>query len=244
MTSGGHQWRPVQTCSLEDPPTTSTDIWWPPKHVQLASGRYSSHWNAFLFGLASCSLNTTDRSRVVEYDIHTKLICSCITVPVDYSLSNPLVLTVYNILHIKLKFVLVQEVHFIPRQLRLCTIIQPRSERVIWLRGQNDSWCVAEAVVRVESNYCIFRLVKHKWNIVEYKYQSWPVKFFLVKCAKKEMVRIKASPVFHISLLSKISKSDLSSWPECKANVAELDKEDASTVRIIPVCYGSHHPDL
>ena len=36
VTSGGHHWRPVQTCSLEDPPPTSTDNWWPPKHVRLA----------------------------------------------------------------------------------------------------------------------------------------------------------------------------------------------------------------
>ena len=33
----GHYWRPVQTCSLEDP-STGTDIWWPPKHIRLASG--------------------------------------------------------------------------------------------------------------------------------------------------------------------------------------------------------------
>ena len=47
MTSHDHFWRPVQTCSLEDCPT-STDIWWP-KQIWLASGRYASYWNALLF---------------------------------------------------------------------------------------------------------------------------------------------------------------------------------------------------
>ena len=46
VTSGGHHWRSVQTCSLEKP-HTGTDIWWP-KHVWLASGRYASSENAFL----------------------------------------------------------------------------------------------------------------------------------------------------------------------------------------------------
>ena len=27
VTSGAHHWGPVQTCSLEDPTLTSTDIW-------------------------------------------------------------------------------------------------------------------------------------------------------------------------------------------------------------------------
>ena len=47
LTSGGHHWRPVQTCSLEDltpPPTqvliTSGGHW---------SGRYTSYWNAVFF---------------------------------------------------------------------------------------------------------------------------------------------------------------------------------------------------
>ena len=49
LTSGGHNWRPVQTCSLEDLTPPSTDIQWqPPKHVRLASGWYASYWNAFL----------------------------------------------------------------------------------------------------------------------------------------------------------------------------------------------------
>ena len=49
VTSGGNHSRHVQTCSFEDPlPTISTDICWP-KHVRLASGRYTSYWNAFLY---------------------------------------------------------------------------------------------------------------------------------------------------------------------------------------------------
>ena len=30
-------------------PPSGTGIWWPPKHVWLASGWYTSYWNAFLF---------------------------------------------------------------------------------------------------------------------------------------------------------------------------------------------------
>ena len=30
------------------PPCTDI-LWWPPKHVRLASGWYASYWNAFLF---------------------------------------------------------------------------------------------------------------------------------------------------------------------------------------------------
>ena len=30
------------------PTSTATNIWWPPKHVRLASGRYGFYWNAFL----------------------------------------------------------------------------------------------------------------------------------------------------------------------------------------------------
>ena len=51
VTSSGPHWRPVQACSLGDfpPPKTSTDIWWPTKHIWLASRRYTSYCNAFLF---------------------------------------------------------------------------------------------------------------------------------------------------------------------------------------------------
>ena len=54
-TSGSHRWRPVETCSLEDllprlptPPTGTNILWWPPKDVRLASGRYASNWDAVL----------------------------------------------------------------------------------------------------------------------------------------------------------------------------------------------------
>ena len=52
-TSGGHHRRLVQICSLMGSPT-STDIWWPPKHIRLTGGRYSSYWNAFLLVIAIC----------------------------------------------------------------------------------------------------------------------------------------------------------------------------------------------
>ena len=45
-------WRSLVTCSnlfTWGPTSTSTYIWWPPKHVWFASGRYASYWNAFLF---------------------------------------------------------------------------------------------------------------------------------------------------------------------------------------------------
>ena len=52
LTSGGHHWRPVQTCSLEDQPPlhpSGTGLyWWPPKRVWLASGQYASYWNTVL----------------------------------------------------------------------------------------------------------------------------------------------------------------------------------------------------
>ena len=41
------QWEPVQTCSAQD--LHNIDIWWLLKHVWLASGRYASYWNTFLF---------------------------------------------------------------------------------------------------------------------------------------------------------------------------------------------------
>ena len=46
VTSGSHHWRCVETCSLEDYP--STDIWWLPKHVWLTSRWHAFYWNAFL----------------------------------------------------------------------------------------------------------------------------------------------------------------------------------------------------
>ena len=48
VTSGGHHWKPVQTCSFEDPPAPpGSEIWWP-KRVQLASGL------THLTGILSC----------------------------------------------------------------------------------------------------------------------------------------------------------------------------------------------
>ena len=45
VTSGGHQQRPVQTCSLQDPSSHhGTDIWWLLKQVWSVS----SYWNVFL----------------------------------------------------------------------------------------------------------------------------------------------------------------------------------------------------
>ena len=41
VRSGGHHWRPVQSCSLEEAPVTNTDIR-RPKHIQLASGQSAS----------------------------------------------------------------------------------------------------------------------------------------------------------------------------------------------------------
>ena len=50
VRSGGHYWKPVQTCSLDltvwGP--SGTDIWWPPKDMWLASRQYASYWNTFL----------------------------------------------------------------------------------------------------------------------------------------------------------------------------------------------------
>ena len=55
VTSGDHHWRPVQTCSLQDPPSpTGTDIWWwPLKQVRLASGLYAPT------GILSCYCQQT-----------------------------------------------------------------------------------------------------------------------------------------------------------------------------------------
>ena len=36
VTYGGHHWRPVQTCSLQDCSPTSAFIWWPLKYVRSA----------------------------------------------------------------------------------------------------------------------------------------------------------------------------------------------------------------
>ena len=62
VTSGGHHWKPVQTCSFEDPTPISTDIWWL-KHTQLASGWYASYWKAFL-------LPTTRKGNIFTVSVH------------------------------------------------------------------------------------------------------------------------------------------------------------------------------
>ena len=63
VTSGGHHWRPVQTCSLDltvqAPLPHVTDIWWPLKHVWLVSRRYAFCWNAFLLICVFCKLRWT-----------------------------------------------------------------------------------------------------------------------------------------------------------------------------------------
>ena len=52
VTSGGHYWRPVQTCSLEDPYPTGTDIWWQHRNMYgLQAG------GMHLTGMISCSAN-------------------------------------------------------------------------------------------------------------------------------------------------------------------------------------------
>ena len=58
VTSGGGQWRPVQTCSLGDQPcprVTSGGGHWNWKHVRFPSGRYASYWNPFLLHSAMMS---------------------------------------------------------------------------------------------------------------------------------------------------------------------------------------------
>ena len=49
VTSGGQDRRPVQTCSLEEPPPpTCVDIWWLMKHVQFRAG--GTHPNGKISG--------------------------------------------------------------------------------------------------------------------------------------------------------------------------------------------------
>ena len=54
----GTWWPSLEPCTnlfTWGPLTTphSTDIWWPPKHVWLARGRYTPYWNAFLLDMVS-----------------------------------------------------------------------------------------------------------------------------------------------------------------------------------------------
>ena len=48
MISDGDHWRPVQTCSIEDPGMISGGGPLKLKHIWFLSGRYSSYLNAFL----------------------------------------------------------------------------------------------------------------------------------------------------------------------------------------------------
>ena len=50
VTSGGHHWRPVQTCSLYDPTCTGADIWWLLTRVRLAQADSMMHPT----GMLSC----------------------------------------------------------------------------------------------------------------------------------------------------------------------------------------------
>ena len=76
VTSGGHHWRPVQTCSLEFTVRMPhcTDIWWSLKHVWLASRWYACYWNAFLFFDADSTSSTIEKlfSVVIEEKTHTE----------------------------------------------------------------------------------------------------------------------------------------------------------------------------
>ena len=74
MTSGGHHWRPVQTCSLQEPPlptATGTDIWSLLKYVRLVqAGRTHStgmQTCVFCWNVKVSSLNcSTDLLSLVE----------------------------------------------------------------------------------------------------------------------------------------------------------------------------------
>ena len=57
--------RPVETCSLDltAQPPTGTDICWPLTLIWLASRRYSSYWNAVLFGNGQNSSGPIPKSK-------------------------------------------------------------------------------------------------------------------------------------------------------------------------------------
>ena len=71
MTSGGHHWRPVWTCPLQDTPDTlvlTSGGYW--STYASASARYTPYWNAFL--LLTIILNDIVKSQasfVVKPDI-------------------------------------------------------------------------------------------------------------------------------------------------------------------------------
>ena len=49
VTSDGHHWKPVQICSLQEPPPTSAEIYSGEAPTVGASMQYTSYWSAFLF---------------------------------------------------------------------------------------------------------------------------------------------------------------------------------------------------
>ena len=62
VTSGGHYWRHIETCSFEDPLPWS-DIWlWLLKHTCMIgrSGQCTFYWNAFLFSMCCDSSPMTE----------------------------------------------------------------------------------------------------------------------------------------------------------------------------------------
>ena len=82
---GSDNWWPsLETCSnlFTWGPPNSTDIWWLPKHICIASGRYASYWNAFLlntcnkqnFGNANRKCNKFDQSWINK-DVLAVLSC-------------------------------------------------------------------------------------------------------------------------------------------------------------------------
>ena len=73
LSSGDHYRRPLKTCSLEDSKPTDTDIWWPPKHVQLASRQYTSYWNTFSFFIFKQTGGYTAQFRLY----HLLMYCHC-----------------------------------------------------------------------------------------------------------------------------------------------------------------------
>ena len=51
VTSGCHHWRPVQTCLLEDPNPTGTDIWWLKRAARILLENFNHHFLKYWFGI-------------------------------------------------------------------------------------------------------------------------------------------------------------------------------------------------